>query len=129
MTSTDLDQVLDLLDHLGRIPAQAEAAAKTHHAGVRVSESTRGLYTQHRAGRRVAAITLPAAGKTAWISVLDPHAGTSRGGDRTRFNTREDALNHSRKHTVEVAEQQADKLLDREWARAQAELDQLLETL
>ncbi len=117
------------LDQVARIPGQAEAAAKEHHAGIRVAESTRGLYTQHRAGRRVTAITLPAVGKTAWISVLDPHAGTSRGGNRTRFTTREQALDHSREHTLEVADKLADKLLEHEWHRAEAEVIRLLEAL
>lgn len=129
MTITGLDQVVKLFDRLAQLPDQLATSAKEHQAQVRIGESTRGLYTQHRAGRRVAAVTLPAVGKTAWISVLDPQGGTSRGGDRTRFASREEALEHSRQHTLEVAGEQADKLMDRESDRLQTELDTLLGTL
>ena len=126
MTITGLDQVEDLLAALAQIPDQLATEAKEHPARVKVTESTRGLYTQNRVGRRIVAVTLPAVGKTAWISVLDPRAGTSRGGDRTRYSTREAALDNSRTHTLEVAAQLADRLSARQWSQAPAELDRLL---
>jgi hypothetical protein len=129
VTITGLDQVRQLLDHLAQLPAQAEASAKGAARELRVSESTRGLFTSHRAGRHVAAVTFPARGKTAWISVIEPQAGTSRGGDRTRFASQEQALEHSREHTLEVAGKQADQLLEEEWERAEAEIDTLLRAL
>jgi hypothetical protein len=129
MTITGLDKARQLLEGLARLPGVLSASAARERVDLQVGESTRNLYTQHRAGRHVAAVTLPAVGKTAWISVIEPHEGTSRGGDRTRFESHEQALEHSREHTLEVAAKQADKLLEAEWDRAQAELDALLQEL
>ena len=117
MSILGLDKALQVLDALGELPRTLEASTTAQHLEVLIAESSRNLYTQHRAGRHVAAMTLPAVGKTAWISVIEPHEGTSRGGERTRFETREQALEHSREHTEEIAQGQAADLLEAEWER------------
>jgi hypothetical protein len=127
--NAEIGQMVELLEKLAEIPDRCQASADNQRLRVKMRERIHGLMTYHVAGRKLAAVTLPALGKTGWISVLNPKRGTSRGADRTRCASQAEALEHSREYALEIADRLADRLVKRELRRALSEFYTMLREL
>lgn len=137
-----MDAVEALLEGLERVPERV-LLLEENQAEIRITERQHNLYTQFSVGpvgkEFVASVVLPALHKDGWISVtFGPAAGavrrgtrggTSKGGDRTRFDSQEAALAHSRDHVEKIAQARAEQLLHTELDRIEAEILAIIETL